>query len=106
MIYEIPLTNDGESRFNITLGDQVLYAITKYNLNAECWMIDLWAADETPLLSGVMLVPNVDILKAYPQLKRTLGSMVVQELNIDDYKDPDLLGSNVKLVWFPPGETI
>jgi hypothetical protein len=46
-----------------------------------------------------MLVPDIDMLYPYPDVSEKLGSLIVREKNADDYKNPDALGTNVKLTW-------
>jgi hypothetical protein len=58
------------------------------------------------MLAGLMLVPNVDILKPYTAIKESLGSLVLVEVNAGDYQFPDLLGINTALVWFPSGTEV
>jgi len=100
---KIALQPDGEGKTLVSLGDTSVYLVTKYNYSAFCWMIDILDADEIVLLSGQMLVPNVDILAPYPDIKDLIGSLILVELNLDDYKSSDLLGINTALLWYAPG---
>jgi hypothetical protein len=102
----IDLGNDGGALSTVPLGDAVITILQKYNYTSECWTIDILDAEGELLLAGLMLVPDVDILKPYPAIKETLGSLVLIEKNADDYKSPELFGMNTKLLWFAPGEEI
>lgn len=101
----VPLTNT-PGRIKLDLGIQFLWADTKFNYTAQCWTIDLYDSSNNPILMGVMLVPNVDLMKAHAGLQNTIGSFVVLERLPGDYKKPGELGISVQLVWYPPGTPV
>lgn len=102
----IELSTDGEGKTLVDLDTAIVTFITKWNAQAECWSLDMVDSEEEPILSGLMLIPNVDILYPYNQQKELYGALVVAEQYEDNYKDPTLLGTQVKLLWFPVGEEV
>jgi hypothetical protein len=99
----IPTYSDAESRYSVALGGSVVSIVTRYSYSAQCWQMDLSDSLGNAILTGLMLVPGVDLLKPYPQIKRTLGSLLLVELTEGDYISPDSLGTTTKLLWFEPG---
>lgn len=102
----LPLTTDGEATSEFTLGNLEVSITTRYNYSAQCWTMDLLDASGEIMLAGLMLVPNIDILKPYPDVKVDVGSLVLVEKATDDYKGEDSLGTTTQLLWFAPGEAI
>ena len=94
------------SPFTVPLGDTVATLTPRYNHSSGCWSLDIADAQGVLLVAGLMLIPNVDILEPYQQLKRTLGSIVLLEKNVGDYRISSLLGTQTKLAWFRPGAEI
>ena len=89
--YEIPLSPNPQ-RFAITLGG------ADYNLNfywdvpANCWMLDIDDANESPLVQGIPVVPGLDLLYQYKYLG-IAGSLVVQtDYNTDAVPTYENLG--------------
>jgi hypothetical protein len=102
----IDLAPDGQSNRTVSMGTVVIQLVTKYNYSASCWTMDILDSLGNLMLAGLMLVPNVDILKPYTALKESLGSLVLIEVNAGDYQSPDLLGINTVLLWFPSGTEV
>lgn len=102
----IELTTDGEGRHTIDMTTVLVVLVTRYNFYTNVWTLDILDILETPILTGIPLVPGVDLLAPYAQVKKTLGGLVLVEKNEGDYKDQDLLGNNTKLLWFPVGEEV
>ena len=102
----INLLPSGEGQTTVNLGSTVVQLVTRYNYSAQCWSMDILDSSGNNILTGLMLVPNVDILKPYQEEKKTLGGMVVAEMNDGDYQNPDLLGTKVQLLWFPVGTPV
>lgn len=105
-VNELELTNDGEGHFTFNLNGVTLKIVTRFNYSAQCWVMDLFDATEASLLYGLMMVPNVDLLFPYQQLKKTLGSLMVIESASDEYQQDFALGDTVKLIWAAPGEVL
>lgn len=104
--YCIPLTKQGGRTLSTSLGDVAVYITTKWNSIASAWVIDIYDANNLPMIEGVMLVSGVDLLKPYTDLKALIGGLKVIELNPGDYETLDYLGSQVQLQWFPVGEAV
>jgi len=67
MIYEIPTSSDNQI-FRISLAG-VYYSFNLYwNKINTTWMIDIADTNNNPIISGIPLVANVDLLKPYGYL--------------------------------------
>ena len=96
----IPLTPYGSSRINVDMGSSGLYTfVTKFNYTALCWEIDVIDAAGSPVLSGLMLVPDVNILNPYPLVAEKIGALYLLENHLGDYQIQDKLGTDTFLVW-------
>jgi hypothetical protein len=102
----IELRPDGEGHATVDMGTVVIQIVTRFNYAAACWTMDILDTTGELMLAGLMLIPNIDILKPYTALKESLGSLVLIEKNAGDYMSPDLLGITTALLWFPPGADI
>lgn len=104
--YIIEMTSDGEGITEVNLGDVLVTITTRFNYSIEAWTMDIADALGNIILSGLMMVPNVDMLSPYPEQKELLGGLVLFEQASDDYLSDSKLGINTKLVWFPPGTEV
>lgn len=102
----IELSIDGEGKTLVDMDSAIITFVTRWNAQAECWSLDMVDSEEVPILSGLMLIPNIDILDPYQQQKELYGALVVAEQYVGNYQDPELLGTQVKLLWFPVGEEV
>ena len=103
----LPL-NSKIGSYTVTFGDIVVQIATKYNYSAECWMLDILDTENNFILSGLMLLPNIDLLDPYPTEAAYLGGLVVAE-PIDqpgNYKLSDALGAGFWVLWFSPEEEV
>lgn len=74
--YEIPLTPEAQ-KFSITLAG-ITYQISVYwGTRTDCWLIDIADNNGTPILRGIPLVANVDLLAPYPYLN--LGGQLIAQ---------------------------
>ena len=74
--YEIPLRPEAQ-QFQIQMAG-VLYTLrTTWNPISSCWLLDILAADETPIMLSLPIQPGVDMLKQFPHLGLP-GQMWVQ----------------------------
>ena len=94
---------NGESRYVADMDGYLATFVTKYNYTAKAWSLDIFDADGVLLLAGIMLVPNVDVLDAYLQMKKNLGGLVLVEEVERNYTDPNKIATGTKLLWYPPG---
>ena len=102
----IQLAPDGEGSTTVSLGSLIVKLVTRYNYSAQCWSMDIFDSLGALMLAGVMLVPNVDLLKPYTELKSTIGGLALVEITAGDYMSPDLLGVNTMLLWYPVGVAV
>lgn len=102
-LYIIEMTSDGEGITEVNLGDILVTFTTRFNYSIGAWTLDIADAQGSVVLKGLMLLPNIDILSPYPEQNESLGGLVLFEQNIGDHLDSDTLGTETKLVWFPPG---
>lgn len=102
----IPLTNDSEGHFLVTLNEQQLELVTRFNYLLSCWTLDILDAQGEPLQTGLMMIPGEDLLHPYRETADSLGGLLVIESTPGAYLQPDNLGSSVQLLWFAPGATV
>jgi hypothetical protein len=100
----IALTNQGGARYDVDFGVGVYTLITKYNYTAACWTMDMIDSVGVTVLSGLMLVPGIDILSPYPFVSSQIGTLAIIEKNNGDYMNPEALGKDVLLVWISTSE--
>lgn len=105
-MYQIPLESKGESKFSVDMFTFVLLFTTKYNHYLSIWILDIQDMDENILVAGIVLKPNIDLLIPYLQLKKTIGSLIVVENKVGDYKDSTKLGTEIAMLWYPVGEEV
>ncbi len=104
--FVINMTSDGEGSTEVNLGDILVTMATRFNYSISIWTLDIADAKGEMILSGLMLVPNVDLLSPYPAQKEILGGLVLFEKTPGDYTHSDQLGELTKLIWFPPGTEV
>lgn len=102
----IPLTSDGQNTTVINLPTGLFSLTTKYNYSAQCWVMDLYDVDGTDIITGVMLVPNIDLLSPYPAIRESVGTFLIIEQNSGDYMNPNGLGSSIMMLWFAPTDVV
>lgn len=88
--YEIPL-NKSSQKFNIQLNG------TTYNLKAVWrdiagWVLDVADSNGIPLLLGVPMVPDVNLLEQYPELGINGSLVVVCDSEAPEYPTENNLG--------------
>lgn len=102
----LPLEYTGEGHQSFDLGLISVTLVPRFNYQASCWTLDILDANNAVLLAGLMMIPNLDILKPYPDLKQQLGALVPVENNVGDYLIPESLGYNLQLFWYPVGTEV
>ena len=91
---EIPLTSDGEQKFN-TILDGVLYDLRiLYNTRLNLWTMDI-SSSGSDIANGVALVQGGDIMSPYNNGPSNL--FVVNTTGSNSDAGPDNLGTEVKL---------
>lgn len=62
---------------NVTLGDTTYIFEYEYSNRYDTWYLSIRSLDNTPLLTGVRLVPWAPILKNHPQETLPAGELVL-----------------------------
>lgn len=104
MAVQIPLDNSGPTIFSVDLNGVGVTFKTYYNGTAKCWAFDMYDSVGTVLLTGIMLVPFVDLFAPYPEIKAALGSLYMLDYSPEAYKTEELFGIESILVSFAPDE--
>jgi hypothetical protein len=95
-VSEIPLLNQAQN-FTVKLAGTTYRLRLNWSMPANIWILDIAKEDETPIVSGIALVCNIDLLRPYPYLNFG-GALVAQVIGSADanpgYED---LGSTSKL---------
>jgi hypothetical protein len=106
----LPLIPESNYTTTFTMGSvdapYVVEITPTYNYTTQLWSIDLRDSSQNDLVCGIALVPGFDLMLRFPNIQKLIGSLVIVELNAGDYMDPDLLGSNVLLLWYPVGTEV
>ncbi|HHO8306038.1 TPA: hypothetical protein ACRXVT_005187 [Pseudomonas aeruginosa] len=111
-IYELPLFTDSTNyRYSTALGGQSLGIRLYWNSRAALWHMDVLRDDESPIYSGVTLVPQYPLLADIPNTELP-GYFLLKPINVelgvsptDKLKDDPLsLASAFKLFYVLPGE--
>ena len=62
----LPLYSDPDYIYNVPL-ENVAYRIRMYfNIRVQCWVMDIYYSDNTPVVVGVKITPNFPILDGIP----------------------------------------
>lgn len=81
---------------------QVSSVRTKWNVPANCWMIDLFDADGNQILQGLALITGADLLEQFAYLG--LGGQIVAQTDHDTDAVPTFenLGSSGHMYYLTP----
>ncbi len=77
--FEIPLSPEAQT-FSIDLAGATYNMTLSWNLSVSAWVLDIADVNENPILRGIPLVANVDLLAQYPYLNFG-GSLIAQTDN-------------------------
>ena len=100
----IPMTPDGARRVTVEVGGKRILFRTYYSAGQEGqWLLDLYDTDNTPLITGIALVPGSDnVIKGQGDI---LNGYQLYVLTFTEYyKRPDALGNSLILLMYAPGE--
>jgi len=98
---QIQLSSAGCGKMDVNLGEIGIFKfITRYNYTAECWALDIFDSLGNALLTGLMLVPGVDILSPHPVIGEIIGSLYFVEINVGDYLLPTAMDKGAFLAWY------
>ncbi|MCT4707339.1 hypothetical protein MUA04_02165 [Enterobacteriaceae bacterium H11S18] len=89
-IAEIPLSADNQL-FTLQLAGQQLRLRLIYR-DVAGWVLDILDPDDLPIVSGIPLVPGVDLLAAYGSLGFSGGLWVVSDDETQEYPSKTNLG--------------
>lgn len=98
--YILPVSADGGVTYTLNLNTTVK-ATFKFNYRVSCWTMDLLDVLENPIVMGIMLVPEINLLSGHLELIKRLGNLIMVEQYPGAYKEPDSLGNTLQLVWVP-----
>ena len=102
----IPLTSTGNCSTSVTLSTGNFSLLTRYNYQAKCWTLDITDTNLNDVVLGIMLVPGVLLLHAYPYVKSSFGDIFLVETVTGSYMIPDNLGKTNFLIWIAPDEMV
>lgn len=94
-IYTIPLSNAGDTKIRVPLGNNLFTIRTYYNPFIDIWCMDI--ADDNLImdLKGINLVAGVNLLDSFPKFTRLFGWW-----RMDADAKGDTLGQSSNLHWF------
>ena len=67
LVFKIPLIQEAQ-KFNIILNNVTYLLRLQWNTKSQAWVLDILTETESPLVSGIPLVPGVDLLGQYSYL--------------------------------------
>lgn len=94
-VTEIPLTADNQ-QFRIQLGT-VTYTLRVLWRDNAGWIMDVMDNAGEPLLTGVPLVPDVDLIEQYPEMGISGVLAVLADKGAPEYPTKTNLGSSSHL---------
>lgn len=94
--YEVPLTSESQT-FSIEMAGKSYTITVVWNESANVWVLDFADALGVPLLRGIPLVANVDLLEPYPYMN--FGGSLIAQTDSSPNTPPsyDNLGSSGRL---------
>jgi hypothetical protein len=84
-VFEIPLIS-APQKFTISLAGVAYNMTLRWNDLGQCWCIDIADQSNTSLVSGLPLVPGIDILEQYEYLG--IGGQLVVSTDYDKLAPP------------------
>lgn len=89
-VNEIPLTADNQ-RFRVSLGE-ITYNLRVLWRDDAGWIMDVMDSGGQPLLLGVPLVPDVNLIEQYPELGLSGAMIVMADQGAPEYPTKTNLG--------------
>lgn len=100
---QIPFTEYPATTKEITLDEESYKFTFVWNTRGEFWTLSILSVNDTPILSGVKLVLNYELVNVYRHLKIPQGLLYVYDPTNNQSKiqfsDFDTNGRNLKLVY-------
>ena len=89
----------------VQLGDALYTVGWKWNARDRAWYFTLSDVDSVPIISGVRVVLNINLLNGASDVRRPKGAIVVVDPS-NKLGEPGLfdLGTRAKVVYIPPEE--
>jgi hypothetical protein len=98
----IPLTNDPSQRLNVILDEQIYVLEIDWNTRGEFWTIGFATSDQIPLVDGIKIVCNLDLIELHKNPLMPRGSLIY--LSPGDPGRETLLSESSALVYIPEDE--
>jgi hypothetical protein len=99
----IPVSNVGRNSFSTFLAGETYIFETYWNNQVSMWYLNLFTATNEPLLEGIALVPNINLLRQFPSFD-DFGEFRVLDLTGEGNATIDSLGNTALLLYYEPGE--
>ena len=96
-LYKIPL-GIGNQKFAVQL-NKITYKL-QLIFRLDCWYLDVMDGSENPIISGLAMNPNLDLLEQHQHLIK--GSLFVTNSNKDESQGFYDFGSKIQLYWSDP----
>lgn len=108
MPFEIPVASlNAQNSQTVTL-DGVVYRMTfTWNTRRLAWDLSIGLSDGTPLVQGVKILPQLDLLGRHRDIrlpKGTLLSVDVQETDVAIRPEKSQLGTKLRLLYWTEAE--
>ena len=96
-VFQLPLpnSNDFPLRYTTILNNITYVFYFTWNTRSSSWYISIHLVDETPLLSNIKLVPNLDLLANFPDSRKPLGALILLHNGEDVKKPPKVTFENI-----------
>jgi hypothetical protein len=105
---QIPTDSSGEIpeyTETVTLDGSLYLLRLLWNGRMDHWMLSVYAADETPIVTGRMIVNGINLLRGCSVPARPPGVIVAVPIDSNgDHAGLDDLGSRVGLYYIPAAE--
>jgi len=102
----IILSSVGKTNTPVVLDSLLLTLALVWNELGKFWTLDIKDPLGDLLVAGIVLVPNQPLLQRYPAVAALVGEFVVAERTAGAYQVRENMGTDVVLLWFPPGEEV
>ncbi|MBJ8426052.1 phage baseplate plug family protein [Acinetobacter bereziniae] len=96
-LYKIPL-GVGNQKFIVQL-NKITYKL-QLIFRLDCWYLDVLDSSENPIISGLAMNPNIDLLEQHQHLIK--GSFFATNANKDESQGFFDLDSKIQLYWRDP----
>ena len=101
----IPFKEPSFWREQLTLDDEIFVFYFKWNALNAFWVMDIYNRDEEPIIVGIKIVPNYDLLAAYNTNAQPKGNIICQNIvgTFDEIGRFDM-SQKFELVYYNVGE--